>query len=72
MGVKVAVGMTWDIRYSRTGLDHLDSHPTAERAIGAACLLIDQGCDVHGIWTGHTEALGREEIIRVCSLQIKP
>jgi hypothetical protein len=64
--------MTWDIRYSRGTVDHLESHPTAESAIDDACLLIDQGCDVHGIWTRHlTEAVHREEIIRIYSLRIK-
>jgi hypothetical protein len=66
-------GMTWDIRFSRDDLDHLESYPTAESAIEAACLLIDQGCEVHGIWTGQlTEAIDREQIIRIYSLRIKP
>jgi hypothetical protein len=65
--------MAWDIRYNREGLDQLESHPTAENAIEAACLLIDQGYDVYGIWTGHlTEAVDREQIIRIYSVRIKP
>jgi len=66
-------GMTWDIRYNRGTEDYLESHPTAETAIEVACLLIDQGCDVYGIWTGHlTEAVDREQIIRIYGLRIKP
>jgi hypothetical protein len=65
--------MTWDIRYDRDAEDHLESHPTAESAIEAACVLIDQGCEVHGIWTGHlTELIDREQIVRIYSLRIKP
>jgi hypothetical protein len=65
--------MTWDIRFSRDDLDHLESHPTTESAIEAACLLIDQGYDVHGIWTGDlTAAIDREKIIRIYSLRKKP
>jgi hypothetical protein len=33
--------MTWDIRYNRAAEDHLESHPTAERAIESACILLD-------------------------------
>jgi hypothetical protein len=67
------LNMTWDIRYNRAGSDHLEAHPTAESAIEAACNLIDQGCDVYGIWTGQlTEAVDREQIIRIYSLRIKP
>jgi hypothetical protein len=65
--------MTWDIRFSRDDLDHLESYPTAETATEAACLLIDQGCDVHGIWTGHlTETIDREQILQTYSFRIKP
>ena len=61
-----------DIRYNRDAEDHLESHTSAESAIEAACLLIDQGCDVYGIWTGClTEVVEREEIIRIYGLWIK-
>jgi hypothetical protein len=62
--------MTWDIRYSRDGEDHLESYPDAETAIEAACVLIDQDCDVHGIWTGDlAEAVGPAQIMRVYSVR---
>jgi hypothetical protein len=65
--------MTWDIRYNREGLDHLEAHPTAESAIVGACTLIDDGCDIYGVWSGHLiEAVDREQIFRVYSLRIKP
>jgi len=72
-GLPTFQGMTWDIRYTRGAEDYLESHPTAENAIEAACLLIDQGCDVYGIWTGQlAESVDREQIIRIYGLRIKP
>jgi hypothetical protein len=64
--------MTWDIRYNRDGEDHLGSHPDAETAIEAACVLIDQDCDVHGIWTGDlAEAPDPAQIMRLHNLRSK-
>jgi len=38
-------------------------HPSPERAIEAACGLIDDGCDVYGIGTGPlSDSIAREEI----------
>jgi hypothetical protein len=62
--------MTWDIRFSRDGVEHLSAHPTAESAIEAACLLVDEGCAVYGIGTGFaTDSIGEEEIVRICDLR---
>jgi len=67
-----SLGMTWDIRYNSDGLDHLQSHPTAENAIEAACSLLDQGCDVYGVWTGDlAESIDREQIIRIHGRRMK-
>jgi hypothetical protein len=64
--------MTWDIRYNRAAEDHLESHPTAERAIESACLLLDQRCDVYGVWTGDlAESIDREQILRIYGRRIK-
>src|SRR5476651_1965860 len=64
--------MTWDIRYNRDAEDHLELHATAEGAIEAACSLLDQGCDVYGVWTGDlAESIDREQIIRMHGLRIK-
>jgi hypothetical protein len=64
--------MTWDIRYNRDAEDHLELHATAEGAIEAACSLLDQGCDVYGVWTGDlAESIDREQIIRIHGLRIK-
>ena len=64
--------MTWDIRYNPDGEDHLESHSDAETAIEAACVLIDQDCDVHGIWTGDlAETLGPAQIMQLYNLRSK-
>jgi hypothetical protein len=62
--------MTWDIRFNRDGVEHSSAHPTAESAIEAACLLIDEGCVVYGIGSGFaTDSIGEEEIVRICDLR---
>ena len=49
------------------------SYPTPERAIEAACRLMDAGCDVYGIGTGPlTDSIGREQIARIYALWNKP
>jgi hypothetical protein len=55
--------MTWHVQYSRGAEHHVARHPSPERAIEAACGLIDDGCDVYGIGTGPlSDSIAREEI----------
>ena len=64
--------MTWNIRYSRDGEDHLGAYSSAEAAIEGACVLIDQACDVHGIWTGDlAEAIGPAQIMSLYDIRSK-
>ena len=61
--------MTWNVRYRRDAMDHLDGHASPEHAIEAACHLIDDGCDVYGIDTGSlSDSIGRDMIARIHSL----
>ena len=64
--------MTWHVQYRFDGLDHIDRHPTPEAAIEAACALIDAGCDVSGVGTGLTYAVGRAEIARIYEFWSRP
>jgi hypothetical protein len=61
--------MVWHVQY-RDGLtDYVEPHPSPERALDAACLLIDHGCDVYGIRTEtFTEIIGRDEIARIYAI----
>lgn len=43
--------MTWHIQYRNDATDHIERHPSPERAIEAACCLMDEGYDVYGIGT---------------------
>jgi hypothetical protein len=59
----------WHVQYSRDMVDHVEMHPTPEAAIEAACLLMDQGCDVYGIGTGSlTDSIERNNISRIYEL----
>lgn len=64
--------MTWHVQY-RDGLgDHIGRHPTPERAIEAACQLIDEGGEVYGIGTGPlTDSIGSVEIARIYAIWAK-
>ena len=44
--------MEWYVQYRKDTVDHIVRHPTPEQAIEAACLLMDDGCDVYAIGTG--------------------
>jgi CheY-like chemotaxis protein len=58
--------MIWHIQYRDGPNDYMASHSKPERAIEAACLLIDHGCEVYGIVTEpFTETVGRDEIARI-------
>jgi hypothetical protein len=62
--------MAWDILYSRAAVDHTDAHSSAESAIEAACVLIDDGCCVYGIWIGDlSEALDPEQIAQAYTIR---
>jgi len=55
--------MTWHVQYRRGAKHHVVMHPSPERAIEAACGLIDDGCDVYGIGTGPlSDCIEREDI----------
>jgi hypothetical protein len=61
--------MTWHVQYREDTVEHIDRHPSPERAIEAACRLIDGGCDVYGIGTGPlTDSIGKAEIVRIYDL----
>jgi hypothetical protein len=58
--------MTWHVQYCRGLVHHVERHPSPERAIEAACGLIDEGVDVYGIGTGPlTDSIARDEIARI-------
>jgi hypothetical protein len=59
----------WYVQYNRDAVDHVDTHPTPECAIEAACRLIDAGYDVFGIGTGAlTDSIERDQIDRIYQL----
>lgn len=56
----------WTVQYRRDTTDHIVKHINSERAIEAACRLIQDGCDVSGIGTGAlTDAIEKEQIARI-------
>jgi hypothetical protein len=59
--------MEWRVQYREGGTDRLVRHPSPERAIQAACLLLDSGRDVFGIGTG-PDSIGKAEIDRIYAL----
>jgi hypothetical protein len=54
----------WFVRYSRPlAQEEIEEVETAEQAVEAACLLIDEGCQVIGIgWGSLTVTVGAREI----------
>jgi hypothetical protein len=53
-------------------MDRLASYPTPERAIEAACRLIDDGFDVHGIDTEPpSNSIERDIITRIYGIWVK-
>ena len=44
--------MEWFVRHRKSGPDQVIWQPTPERAIEAACQLLDEGYDVFAIGTG--------------------
>jgi hypothetical protein len=61
--------MIWHVQYRDGATDYVAPHPSPERAIDTACLLIDHGCDVYAIGTeAFTETIGRDEIARIYAI----
>jgi hypothetical protein len=61
--------MTWHVQYHKDAMDHIERYPSPERAIEAACRLIDDGCDVYGVGTGPlTDSIEREQIARIYAM----
>jgi hypothetical protein len=55
--------MKWHVQYRKDATDHIEWHPSPERAIESACRLIDEGYDVYGVGNGLlTDAIDREQI----------
>ena len=64
--------MTWHIQYRSDTTDRIERHPSPERAIEAACCLIDEGYDVYGIGTGPlTDSVDREQIARIYAMWVR-
>ena len=67
--VRLFVAMTWHVQYRKDTTNHIVRHPSPERAIEAACRLIDDGCDVYGIGTGPlADSIEREQIARIYAM----
>jgi hypothetical protein len=61
--------MIWHVQYRRDRVDHITRHLSPEKAIEAACGLIDDGYDVYGIGTGPlTDSIGPEHIAEIYAI----
>jgi hypothetical protein len=61
--------MSWHVQYRKDATDHIERYPSPERAIEAACRLIDDGCDVYGVGTGPlTDSIEKEQIARIYAM----
>jgi hypothetical protein len=64
--------MTWHVQYRVDAVDHIVRHPTPEKAIEAACCLMDDGCDVYGIGTGPlTDSIARDQIASIYAFWVR-
>jgi hypothetical protein len=64
--------MIWHVQYRDDAIEYVMSHPNPERAIEAACLLIEHGYEVHGIATEpSTATVGRDEIARIYAVWVR-
>jgi hypothetical protein len=62
--------MEWHVQYRCDARYYTARHTTPERAIEAACRLIDTGCDVYGIGAGpFTDSIDRDKISRIYALR---
>jgi hypothetical protein len=65
--------MEWHVQYRCEAGHCIVRHKTPERAIEAACRLMDAGCDVYGIGTGPlTDSIDRDQIARIYALWSAP
>ena len=63
--------MTWHIQYRKDAIDRIEIHPSPERAIEAACRLIEEGHDVYGVGNGPlTDSIDREQIARIYAMWV--
>jgi hypothetical protein len=61
--------MPWHVQYRKDATDHIERYPSPERAIEAACRLIDDGRDVYGVGTGPlTDSIEKEQIARIYAM----
>jgi hypothetical protein len=64
--------MKWHVQYRKDATDHIERHPSPERAIESACLLIDDGCDVYGVGTGPlSDSIDREQIAHLYAMWVR-
>ena len=64
--------MPWHVQYRKDAIDHITRHPSPERAIEAACHLIDDGYDVYGVGTGPlSDSIEREQIARIYAMWVR-
>jgi hypothetical protein len=65
--------MEWHVQYCHGGTDRLASYLSPEKAIEAACCLIDDGCEVFGIGTGPiTDSIDKFQIARIYAMWTHP
>jgi len=61
--------MMWHIQFRTDTGDQVERFRTPERAIDAACRLLDAGYDVFGIGMGPlTDTVGRKEIAQIYAI----
>jgi hypothetical protein len=64
--------MIWHVQYRVGTRAQIARYGTPERAIEAACRLIDDGDDVYGIGTGPlTDSIARDEIAKIYAFWVK-
>jgi hypothetical protein len=68
-GNSVYTIMPWHVQYRKDATDHIERHPSPERAIESACRLIDDGFDVYGVGTGPlSDSIEREQIALIYAM----
>ena len=62
----------WHVQYRKSEADHVEWFPTLERAIEAACGLIDNGYDVYGIgWGSLDDSISKDHIASIYGLWVR-
>ena len=67
--------LEWHAQFRKSGIDYISWFVTLERAIEAACALIDEGNDVYGIGLGPLDiSIEKTQIARIYAMweQAKP